>query len=772
MTDSVLRVLTYHRVLDPADLGSADPKLISATPEAFERQMRVVAQRYRAVSAEEVLTAVRERRPLPPRAVMITFDDAYRDLQEVAWPILRRLELPATVFVPSAFPGDRSREFWWDRLHRAVTRFRGPAVELPGLGAYRLDTPRSRAETMAALRIRLKASPHAEAMALVDRVCDTLEPGAVGASPVLEWTSLRELSRSGLTLGAHTRNHPALDRLGVEEIRAEVRQGRADLEREVGPVAPIFAYPYGAHDARVVEIVRQEGFELGFTCLDGHNPMPFADPLRLRRTNITMRTSPLLLRLRLRPFFGYVDAWRHRDRRNSPSSEPVPPHEDAPTAPLATHDHSGSESRIAYVMSRFPKLTETFVLYEILALERMGVGVEIYPLLRGDRGVMHPEAARLMARARYRPFVSPGVIRAQLHFLRSDPRRYTHALAEAMRENWGNANRFLGAIAIFPKSVTLAYEMKLDGIRHVHAHFVNHPTVAAFIIQRLTGIPYSFTAHGSDLHTERRMLRTKVEAAAFAVTVSEYNRELIVSECGERARAKVHVVHCGVDPEVFAPSRRRTEAQLQVVCVASFEEVKGHRYLIEACRHLRERGVPFVCHLVGDGPLRREMTERIARVGLENRIRVHGPLPRPAVVRLLSRSDVAVLASHLTSNGKREGIPVALMEAMASGLPVVASEISGIPELVRPGCGILVPPEDAAALARALETLAADPALRRGMGDAARQAVLHEFDLRKNAADLVRLFMGNAETPVVDGAAPREELAALTEPSAAPAAIR
>jgi glycosyltransferase involved in cell wall biosynthesis len=400
--------------------------------------------------------------------------------------------------------------------------------------------------------------------------------------------------------------------------------------------------------------------------------------------------------------------------------------------------------KVAYIVSRFPKLTETFVLYELIALEAMGVAVELYPLLRERQRVSHPEAERWTRRAHFHPFVSWPIARAQLHFLRRAPGTYLGLLWEVLRRTWGSANFFVGALGCFPKAVRFAYEMERAGVTHVHAHFCSHPAVAAFVIHRLTGIPYSFTAHGSDLHVERRMLDAKVAAAAFAVTISRFNRRVMLDTCGEAAGARIHVVHCGVDLEAFAepPAERAPgDGPLRILCVASFEEVKGHRHLLDACALLRDRGIAFVCELVGEGPLRREMEERIAQLRLDGHVRVLGGRPRPEVIALYREAELAVLASQPTREGKREGIPVVLMEAMASGLPVVSSRLSGIPELVEDGeTGLLVPPADAATLAGALERLARDPALRRRMGAAGRRKVEREFDLRVNTATLLELF--------------------------------
>jgi colanic acid/amylovoran biosynthesis glycosyltransferase len=424
---------------------------------------------------------------------------------------------------------------------------------------------------------------------------------------------------------------------------------------------------------------------------------------------------------------------------------PVDPTASAGASPPGQAPPDKGTLRVAYIMSRFPKLTETFVLYEMLALEEKGVAVEVFPLIRQIEQTRHPEAERLARRAHYHPFLSLASLRATWHFLRRDPGRFLRMWWEVLSGTWGSANFFFGALGILPKTILFARRIEELGVRHVHAHFANHPSLAALVVHRLTGIPFSFTAHGSDLHVERRMLEAKVRAAAFVVTVSSYNKDLIAEECGEDLRDRIRVIHCGVDPEAFSPRDRpekRTDEALKVVCVASLEEVKGHRFLIQACRHLEDRGIPVECGLVGDGPLRRELTAQAEEAGLGHRIRFHGGLPRPEVARLMGQAHVAVLASHPTPSGKREGIPVALMEAMATGLPVVASAISGIPELVQHRrTGILVPPGDPEALADALELMDRDRHLRKWFGAAGRHKVHREFDLRAGAGQIVESFL-------------------------------
>lgn len=316
-SDSRLRVLTYHRVGAAPAGGTLRPSVISATPEVFREQMRHLARHYNVLDVRDVLSALRRRRPLPANAVLVTFDDAYRDFGEVAWPILRRLGLPATLFVPTAYP-DQDREFWWDRLHRAVAETECRAVQGFSPEPFPLDTPQARRTSLRLMQRLLKSIPHDEAMARVDAACRKLVSddgrASAGPPPVLGWDQLRELSADGVALAPHTRTHPALPQMRPDEARAEIVGAKEDLRREVGPVLPVFAFPFGAHDDRVVRQVREEGFELAFTCGEGHNMLGTIDPLRLRRTGITPRTTPALFRLRLHGWFSHVDRWRRRRR--------------------------------------------------------------------------------------------------------------------------------------------------------------------------------------------------------------------------------------------------------------------------------------------------------------------------------------------------------------------------------------------------------------------------------------------------------------------------
>ena len=404
--------------------------------------------------------------------------------------------------------------------------------------------------------------------------------------------------------------------------------------------------------------------------------------------------------------------------------------------------------RVAYVMSRFPKLSETFVLREVLAVEARGVTVDLYPLVREREPVVHPEAAPLVRRARYLPFLSPAIVRSNLWALRRRRRAWAGALWAVLRGNWGSANLLLGGLGVFPKVVHAARLMEADGVDHVHCHFATHPALAGFVVSRLTGIPFSFTAHGSDLHVDRHMLPEKVRDAAFAVPISAFNRRVITEECGPDVDHKLVVVHCGVDPTLLRPRPPRTAGPFTIVCVGTLHGVKGQRHLVEACRLLAAGGLDLRCHLVGSGPDEAALRAQVAAAGLEGRVLLDGRRTIEQVTALLQRADALAAPSVPTAEGKREGIPTVLMEAMSSAVPVVASDLSGIPELVEDGrSGLLVPPGDTRALADALRRLADDPALAARLARAGRAVVEADFDVHRSAERLVELFAGRPPVP-------------------------
>lgn len=417
---------------------------------------------------------------------------------------------------------------------------------------------------------------------------------------------------------------------------------------------------------------------------------------------------------------------------------------------------------IAYVTARFPSISETFVLYEMLEIERLGARVELFPLVRQRLSVQHVDGDELVERAHFASPISWQVLTAQLYWLTRRPLAYVRAWWRALRGNLRSPRFLSRAIVATPQAAAFARVMEREGVQHIHAHWAHHATLAAYVAHQLTSIPFSFTGHANDIFVDQTMLAEKIRSASFMVTISDFNWHFLRDLYGDELASKIHVVRCGVDSEAFRPrepdgttSPVDERAPFDIVCVGRLHEKKGHVYLVDAVARLRERGVSLRCHLVGEGDQRPRLEARIRELDLEDEVEVLGRQPQDRVIDLLATADVMVLPSVHTPSGRKEGIPVALMEAMASGLPVVATDLSGIPELVEPEkTGLLVPERDPAALADAIQRLVDDPGLRRRLATAGRAKVAREFDRHRNVRRLYDLMWNRPEASRALGGQP------------------
>jgi glycosyltransferase involved in cell wall biosynthesis len=436
---------------------------------------------------------------------------------------------------------------------------------------------------------------------------------------------------------------------------------------------------------------------------------------------------------------------------------------------------------IACVMGTFPTLTETFVVGEILELRRRGLPIALYALGRAGASMVQPEAVGLSGEVRYAaPLWAPRLLAANARWLRREPWRYARALGLLVRRAWRNPLHLLKTLYIFPKAVELGEHMGRHGVGHVHAHWATYPTTAALVVSEVTGLPYSFTAHAGDVTLFRTLLAEKIRRARFVVTCTEDLRTDLRGFLPLPASGKVHLNYHGVALERFAYLERPGSGTPTMVACGALYTRKGFADVIEACRILRDGGHDFRCVIVGDGPQRAKLAAQIEETGLGDRVTLAGAVPHSEMVRYYQQGDVFVLpclerpvriwdpeadlvksleAWFEPSGGViRDGIPNVLAEAMATGLPVVTTPISGILELVRDGSnGLLVPPGEPAPLARALEQLLTDRTLRRRLGRRAAEDVRAHFDQRRHVASLVEIF----ECHLGNGAGPSRPAAAL-----------
>ncbi len=432
--------------------------------------------------------------------------------------------------------------------------------------------------------------------------------------------------------------------------------------------------------------------------------------------------------------------------RGSTRMHPYPPGASKTTVALPP---SASASRVAYVLKMFPRLSETFILNEILELERHGLPLRIFSLRRPVDGVRHAQLNSLQSPVSYLPQTiqqSPlRIARAQWHVWSKFPRAWRHTLRHALRHARSDGDR--GKLSAFYQACCVVRE--LPGLRHLHAHFANLPARVALLVHRLTGASYSITTHAKDIFQNDPFaspkLKERLKHARFVIANSRFSAECIHSHLN--GEAQIHVVRNGLDLEAF-PRRPSLPNEPLILSVGRLVEKKGFTHLVAACQILEQRGVPFSCELVGTGPLSGALKEQIGACSLGGRVRLLGPLPQQELRRHYERARVFALPCVQAADGDRDILPNAVKEAMAVGVPVVTSRMAGIEELVEDGrSGMLVEPGDVASLAGRLELLLGDALLCQRFVEQGRATIELCFDRRINFALLRKLLADALCTP-------------------------
>ncbi len=382
----------------------------------------------------------------------------------------------------------------------------------------------------------------------------------------------------------------------------------------------------------------------------------------------------------------------------------------------------------------YPKLSETFILEEILGLERLGLPLRLYALAPATDAITHPAVARVRAPLVVMPGAGRGLFtdfadfatvalfaRRHARLLAGAPLRYLGALACAL-------GRGRQGVQDFVRAGWLAVQLRDDGVQHLHSHFISSPADIAQLVGRLLKLPFSISAHAKDIYlSDAADLRRRLHAALFTVTCTEANRQLLAAAA---PTADVHRMYHGVDHTLFHPRQRllATTAPL-ILSVGRLRAKKGLDTLIDACAVLHARGQHFRCEIVGYGEEHDALQARIRQLGLAAQVHLLGKLAREQVIERYARATVYVQPSRIAADGDRDGIPNVLLEAMAMGLPVVASRVSGNPELVRDGHnGLLVEADEPKALAAAITRLLRQPAWCTQLGCHARTTVTERFD--------------------------------------------
>lgn len=405
-------------------------------------------------------------------------------------------------------------------------------------------------------------------------------------------------------------------------------------------------------------------------------------------------------------------------------------------------DHAAAR-RIAVLVKRFPRLSETFILNEFLELRRQGLPVDLYAIMDPHESHSQPEALALVPEVAY---LDTGAIWPNLSTAARTARRHRAGALRAAA--WVITRHSRAAIRNYVHALVLIDRLSRSGPTHLHAHFLHSPGAIAFIAHKVTGQSYSLTGHAKDIYTtlpENVVMRCR--DAEFVTTCTAANRDFLVDITGLDPSA-VRLCRHGVDVTRFAAAGRDPQPG-RIVSIGRLVPKKGFDVLINACGVLRRRGVPFELRIIGSGDLRNELLALADRDGISDSVHFTGSVSQGEVVRELAAAEVFALAPVVLADGDRDGIPNVLLEAMAVGLPVVASAVSGIPEVVVDGVsGRLVPEWRPDLLADALTELLADPVQRQALGAAGRERALNEWRWEQTVGPLRDLLAAR-----LDGAA-------------------
>jgi colanic acid/amylovoran biosynthesis glycosyltransferase len=416
--------------------------------------------------------------------------------------------------------------------------------------------------------------------------------------------------------------------------------------------------------------------------------------------------------------------------------------------------------KIAILVPILPDISHTFVYREVLAMKTHGANFVVIALEEGDYAVLHPEAKELLEFAIFAPKPSLGrYVLWYLFFALRYPRRMAELIRLYQPHAGGDPLLFLQIHqyhnCLHPMhGIGLAWMLRQLGVTSLHVHGSTYPTTRAMTASCLLDIPFSTHAFVDfDFEYDFKMLPEKLSRSAFFMTHTDFCRARLYKLSPDLDMAKIHTIRIGVDPSDWRPPEQPGSPQPStLIAVCRFVEKKGLDVLVRACALLTKRGVPFQCLLIGDGPEMSRLQSLVAELDLQGEVQFIGAVSTDRVRSYLVPSNVIVVPSVYARDGERDGTPSVLIEAMACGVPVVASAISGIPELIDDGeSGLLVPERNEEALASAIQNLLADPDLRARLGRNGRLKVLREFDVRLNALRIWRLILKEHYPDLVDG---------------------
>jgi colanic acid/amylovoran biosynthesis glycosyltransferase len=397
--------------------------------------------------------------------------------------------------------------------------------------------------------------------------------------------------------------------------------------------------------------------------------------------------------------------------------------------------------KIAYITVNMPfGSKETFILTELLSIKELGFDILIIPR-DVSINLFHKTAEPLLNNTISLPWLNRKIVWEFLRHLIIHPSSFLRIMINISFKA-RNLRIFIKNLIIFPKAIYTAKIIRALSISHIHAHWASTTSTMAYIVSNVTGIPWSFTAHRWDIK-ENNLLKEKCKTASFVRAISEKGRREIMEAVKDKSLAdKIFVIHMSVNIPAFYESPNVTPDTFTFLCPANLVIVKGHRYLFEACRRLLDKGIKFKCLIAGDGPLKDELIRSVRNLNLMEYIEFSGKLRHEKLLELYMEGKInsVVLPSIITDDGEEEGIPVALMEAMSYGIPVISTNTGGIHELIGDGSGIMVNEKDPEAIANAIEKLIKDASFYESIRNKGREKIEKDFNISITSEKILKLF--------------------------------
>jgi colanic acid/amylovoran biosynthesis glycosyltransferase len=397
--------------------------------------------------------------------------------------------------------------------------------------------------------------------------------------------------------------------------------------------------------------------------------------------------------------------------------------------------------RTAYILLWFPKPSETFVFREVINLRKMGLPLKVFTLygeLADGMSQEMREASRDVERLGL-PYLK--TFGSDIRYWWRSNRRLTAALFRTVPfRRWNGVEKGGENVWAFFCGFHLARRFREEGIEHIHAPWASGPATAAWIASRLTGIPFTFTSRAWDIYPADGALKEKIHAAAFVRSETGTNIGYLAQFC-DGDTSKFRLTYNGVPLNSHREAPVKMERPFQLLALGRFVGKKGYDFLLQACRILADRGVEFRLTMAGDGPLRAQLGKLAQKLGIADRVHFPGFVQYDAVSELISSSDMLIMPSVVHSSGDRDGIPTVIMECLMHRVPVIATDVSGIAEVIEDGVtGFLIPEKNADAIADAVVKMVGDREAALAMAETGRSKVLELFDPERNHRKVLELY--------------------------------